>query len=251
MQRNPVTDLFYTRYERQAEIFQPQATASMEIADFQLMNYQDLEKIWRQIMEFQFVHAGTLTYKESGHGLQIVGFKFCGGAISFSVASPEERKEGFKWAAGLSDLGVCQKSDCGLEAGFMHTAEAQRLFFFLSLKQMFPQQLGSCNFINLAKCADKRNEKERKTNLLNGLIAVREQTLFYKKTELFSIVPSVIIHHADSCSIGFTIIEGVNTLDGFGGLDFWTRFLFSKKEKFQKKAVENLEHALYGPNPSR
>jgi len=250
MGMNPVTDLFYTKYERRAEIFQPQATAGMEIADFRLMSYQDLEKIWRQVMELQFVHVGALAYKESGPDLQIVGFKSCGGAISFSSISSDDRKEKFEWATGLSELGVCQKSDCGLEAGFMHKAEAQRLLFFLGLKQMFPQ-LGSCNFINLARCADKRNEKERKTNPLNGLIGVREQTLLYKKAQLLPFIPPDVVYAGDSCSIGFTIIEGVNTLDGFGGLDFWTRFLFFKKERFQKKAVENLEHALYGPSPSR
>jgi hypothetical protein len=173
----------------------------------------------------------------------------CGGVLRFSSGARGKSKAGF-CELSWHEYTVVNCSKCGADfESSLTMADWSNMIFHLAFKQMFPN-LKLLNFVNCNAFKDDDQLFSRQC----------EYTEDVRKLGVVSVSPDVFVgtmndgYHDSACkqrfSLGFMAVFGLNTINGFDGMDRWVQLLVSTKFELTKKFHEDALPYLIGPKPS-
>ena len=147
---------------------------------------------------------------------------------------------------------TCSNPECEMILGTSLTIDRlENYLFFLMLKQMIP----SINTGNYVDCNQRELDPDHDKGEVDdvvarigeikslGLISVASEILNGRMNNYKYFLPAAL----DYYSLGFTLVRGVDTLDGCDGLDEWLKHLFIKQLDRLKSQHASLLPFLIGP----
>lgn len=164
----------------------------------------------------------------------------CNGTITMKAAKEEDWANGFRVVTKI----ICSNSSCGMNLSSRLTIpEISNTMFHLMIKQMMPS-LATCNYVDCSATEETMNltsENAEKIRAL-GLVSLSSKTLY-------GLVQNGYFSACEKFSLGFTLMPGMNTINGCDGFDKWFRFLITKKFEQLKKQYQASMASLLGPKP--
>lgn len=179
-----------------------------------------------------------------------IAYYSCGGSLEFRMMPLSPR---YDWLREREKeiLVTCTQPNCHMEIGISWSiSELREAMFHLMLKQMVPG-LPTCNYID---CTLKRK---------NFSYLLAEEQMSAKRIQrlgLISLIPDICWgkikkgpfgDHVYDFSLGFMLMPGMETTEGFDGFDRWVRFLIEKKFRRLHKQLKALTPQVIGPKTAR
>jgi hypothetical protein len=201
-----------------------------------------LEQIFSETIEVEgLVHSGLIGWQYRF----VHGFYPCGGKLELKMLPPpEKRGEEFCWMKNptLFMYLDCSNPECGLKLSLCTGDENDRFavplllqnaLLHLMLKQMEPWQ----PFGNFIEC---RGSGRKEVDEL-GLVSIVHGCAYGSTKDSL---------HSGHFPLAFTLVPGMDTLNGADGFEDWAKFLRRKKSEWDRRVIDRWAKMLItGPKP--
>jgi hypothetical protein len=201
-----------------------------------------LEEIFNETMAVEGLrHAGMIGWQHQF----VYGYYPCGGRLELmSLPPPEKRGDEFCWMKNpllFMYLG-CSSPECGLKLALCTGDENDRFavplllqnaLLHLMLKQMEPRQ----PFANFIDCRDSGRQEVDDL----GLVSIVHGCAYGSTSDN---------NHSGHFPLAFTLVPGMDTLNGADGFEHWARYLRQKKTEWDSRVIDRWARMLItGPRP--
>jgi hypothetical protein len=232
-------DFPFTASSSKIIVVQSMATLDLTTEDFFSRDSEFFGAVSRSLAELRLIHVGSLhadLYDDPRERGRVVHHLPCGGILT---VKSDLRKEGMKCDCGV-DLKVVQQST------LISLADT---LFFLALKQVFPF-LPMLNYLDCQRApvgyhiGDNGHEGIKQL----GMVSVARRVLYGCVRDVYF---RDTISPVNGYDLGFTVIPGMDTLNGCGQAEMWSRFLQVEYLARMGRLLNNLSPLMMGPLPAR
>jgi len=190
-------------------------------------------EILQNIIEFRnMVHVGDLICINTS-----IPDKFypCKGSLSLVDIENDPLPEGSIFKSGNVKLKLAC-TDCKMEVATILSFESlKEPLFFLALKQMYPETQ-TCRYIDCAWVTGSDKERISPINRLGFISVFRD-----------SFAGQIRHYRRGFVDLGFMLMSGMKTRNGFHKFDAWARFLFNEWQERLKTQFREIPEKCMGP----